>query len=152
MPKSISTTKTSTASTDQITTAENTNLQKIAENATTLIANKKNKTPKISKTGCDDDDLDTKQGCFRRAIPTMPKPMAIICCVMNILLPGTGTLVAAFSVICCDTKHGYSNNIFAFLMNLCAFILQFCSCIIIFGWIWSIKYGLLFVRLTSKCL
>jgi hypothetical protein len=31
-----------------------------------------------------------------------------------------------------------------------AFILQMSSAIIIFGWIWSIKYGVTFVHLASK--
>jgi hypothetical protein len=28
--------------------------------------------------------------CFQKAIPIMPKPAAIVACVMNIILPGTG--------------------------------------------------------------
>lgn len=29
-------------------------------------------------------------GFFRKAIPVMPKPLAIICCLLNIIFPGLG--------------------------------------------------------------
>jgi hypothetical protein len=107
-------------------------------------------------------------GFFRKAIPIMPKPLAILCCLFNIFIPGfgkffplkfflrilifhmnTGTLISAFSVFCC-AKHGYNSNIKSLLVNLLAFFLQLITAIVIFGWIWSIKYGLLFVNLSSK--
>jgi len=31
-----------------------------------------------------------KQGPLRRAIPSMPLPLAVIACILNIILPGTG--------------------------------------------------------------
>lgn len=108
---------------------------------------------------------------FRRAIPKMPKPLAILCCITNIFIPGSGlfyeiclknlkfkkktifligTLISAFSILCCGTKHRHKNNIFAFILNFVAFLLQISSACIIFGWIWSIKYGILFVHLASE--
>ena len=36
----------------------------------------------------------TQNGFFRKAIPIMPKPLAIICCLFNIIIPGFGTLIS----------------------------------------------------------
>jgi hypothetical protein len=91
----------------------------------------------------------SEHGFFRKAMPVMPKPLAIICCLFNILFPGLGTLISSLSVFVC-ASHGYDTNLKAFLVNFLAFLLQLCSAIIIFGWIWSIKYGLLFIQLASK--
>lgn len=38
----------------------------------------------------DDDDLKSRCGFFRKAIPIMPKSLAIVCCILNILFPGLG--------------------------------------------------------------
>ena len=38
----------------------------------------------------EEDETDPKPGFFRRAIPIMPKPLAIVCCFLNILIPGIG--------------------------------------------------------------
>lgn len=94
------------------------------------------------------DNSSSEQGFFRKAIPVMPRPLAVICCFINILLPGLGTFISSFSVFLC-AKHNYDTNLKAFLVNFLAFFLQLCSAIIIFGWIWSIKYGLLFIQLSS---
>ena len=32
----------------------------------------------------------SKQGMFRRAVPQMPRALAFICFVLNLMLPGTG--------------------------------------------------------------
>jgi hypothetical protein len=36
------------------------------------------------------EETENKPGFFRKAIPVMPKPLAIICCLLNILVPGLG--------------------------------------------------------------
>lgn len=33
---------------------------------------------------------ETKPGFFRKAIPIMPKPLAVLCCIFNIFFPGLG--------------------------------------------------------------
>jgi hypothetical protein len=103
-------------------------------------------TRKSSKTS---RGSGSEHGFFRKAMPVMPKPLAIACCLLNILFPGLGTLISSVSVFVCAT-HGYDTNVKAFLVNFLAFLLQLCSAIIIFGWIWSIKYGLLFIQLASN--
>jgi len=90
-----------------------------------------------------------KQGMFRRAVPQMPRVLAFICFVLNLVLPGTGTLISAFAVFCCG-KHDYEKNIVAFLYNLLAGILQSATIFLLVGWIWSIRWGILFVQLSGN--
>lgn len=47
------------------------------------------------RTAYEDDDEDkneNKPGFFRKAIPIMPKPLAVVCCFLNIIIPGFGKL------------------------------------------------------------
>lgn len=87
---------------------------------------------------------------FRKAIPTMPRVFAIFCCILNILIPGFGTFLSLFSIICCSSTHQYDKNYKACLINILASILQLSSSIVIFGWIWSIRHGIMFIHLSGK--
>ena len=60
-----------------------------------------------------------------------------------------GTLISAFAVFCCG-KHDHEKNIVAFFYNLLAAILQSATIFILVGWIWSIRWGILFVQLSGK--
>ena len=91
-----------------------------------------------------------KKNFFTKAVPTMPRPLAILCLILNIVLPGLGTLVSSFAVVF-GASHSYDSMTRAFFVNLLAFALQLGSAIIILGWVWSIKYGFLFVQLSGQC-
>ncbi|UJR31171.1 hypothetical protein I4U23_018678 [Adineta vaga] len=101
-----------------------------------------------------------KQGMFRRAVPQMPRVLALICFVLNLVLPGTvfgcrsrweyqWPLVSAFAVFCCG-KHDYEKDIVAFFYNVLAAILQISTIFILVGWIWSIRWGILFIQLSGN--
>ncbi|CAF1187213.1 unnamed protein product [Adineta steineri] len=89
------------------------------------------------------------QGIFRRAVPQMPRALASICFVLNLILPGTGTLISAFAVFCCG-KHDYEKNIVACLYNLLAALLQIATIFLLVGWIWSVRWGILFIQLSGN--
>ena len=56
-------------------------------------------------------------------------PMAVFCLVMNIILPGTGTMInGCFGRVCCDL--------------LITGFLQLLTAVFLVGWIWSIWYGI----------
>lgn len=59
-----------------------------------------------------------------------------------------GTLISAFAVFCCG-KHDHEKNIVAFLYNLLAGILQSATIFLLVGWIWSIRWGILFIQLSG---
>ena len=109
--KNPSSTTTTTAKTNNdTTTTSSENHQKIANNeqsnsikakhhqqltATATTPSppiiKINRSPtKTASSNDDTDDLKSRCSFFRRAIPVMPKSLAIACCIMNILFPGLG--------------------------------------------------------------
>lgn len=53
-------------------------------------ATKSNRTPVRKKSEDEEDNLKSRCGFFRKAIPIMPKSLAIACCIMNIVFPGLG--------------------------------------------------------------
>ncbi|CAF1640699.1 unnamed protein product, partial [Adineta ricciae] len=59
------------------------------------------------------------------------------------------TLISAFAVFCCG-KHAYEKNIVACLYNLLAAILQSATIFLLVGWIWSVRWGILFVQLSGN--
>ena len=62
-----------------------------------------------------------------------------------------GTMISAFAVFCCG-KHDYEKNVVAFFYNLLAGILQSATIFLLVGWIWSIRWGILFVQLSGMLL
>jgi hypothetical protein len=49
--------------------------------------------PNNHKLEKENDDENKLKGFFMKAIPIMPKPLAIICLFFNILIPGLGMLI-----------------------------------------------------------
>lgn len=93
---------------------------------------------------------EQKHGPLHRAIPSMPLPLAVIACILNIILPGTGTLLSAFSVFCCGTTTRISRPVVACLLNILSALLQLATFLLIVGWVWSITWGMAFVQLASS--
>ncbi len=60
----------------------------------------------------------------------------------------SGTLISAFAVFCCG-KHDYEKNIVACFYNLLAAILQSATIFLLVGWIWSVRWGILFIQLSG---
>ena len=60
----------------------------------------------------------------------------------------SGTLISAFAVFCCG-KHDYEKNIVACLYNLLAAVLQIATIFLLVGWIWSVRWGILFIQLSG---
>ncbi|XP_064622949.1 protein stum homolog isoform X2 [Lineus longissimus] len=90
--------------------------------------------------------IEEKHGPLHNAIPVMPLPLAIVCCLLNIGCPGLGTLISSFTVFC-GASTRITKRSHAFLLNLLAAFLQMLSFIIIVGWIWSILWGMTFIQL-----
>jgi len=91
--------------------------------------------------------VEEKHGVLHRAIPAMPLPLAIICCIINIIAPGVGTLLSSFACLCCGSTRLDSPGK-AFCLNLVSAILQMLTFLLIVGWIWSIIWGMNFVQLA----
>nr|XP_027220625.1 protein stum homolog [Penaeus vannamei] len=85
-----------------------------------------------------------KHGALRKAVPTLPVALAVCCLVLN-MVPGLGTMVSGFAVLCgYPTEH--SSKGAGVFYNLLVALLQLILAPIIVGWIWSIQRGIILVQ------
>uniref|UniRef100_A0A0K0ED68 Protein SPEC3 n=1 Tax=Strongyloides stercoralis TaxID=6248 RepID=A0A0K0ED68_STRER len=82
---------------------------------------------------------------MHEAIPFLPVPVALICLLLNIIIPGTGTIFSGFFVLCMgqprvNCKEG--RKLVSLLINILVGISQFFTITFLFvGWFWSIAWG-----------
>jgi len=73
--------------------------------------------------------------CQSKTVLKVAKPGHLILFILNIILPGWGTMVSA-----CISTSGFSS------MTLIVGLLQLFTCWLIVGWIWSIWWGYLIFK------
>ncbi|XP_076442890.1 protein stum homolog [Babylonia areolata] len=92
--------------------------------------------------------LRERRGVLYNSIPRMPLPLAVFCCLLNILLPGLGTFISAWTSLCgCHTRLG--SPVQAVGLGLLAALGQMVSFVVIVGWVWSILWGMNFVHIAN---
>ncbi|KAK7133778.1 hypothetical protein R3I94_015595 [Phoxinus phoxinus] len=91
-----------------------------------------------------------KKGALRAAIPYMPFPVAVICLFLNTFVPGLGTFISAFTVLCgARTDLPDRHMCCVFWLNIAAAFIQIVTAIVMVGWIMSIFWGMDMVILAS---
>ncbi|CAI2347297.1 unnamed protein product [Caenorhabditis sp. 36 PRJEB53466] len=90
-----------------------------------------------------------RYGFFRAAIPIMPLTLAVLCCMLNFVVPGSGTFLSAASLSCCSDSRDRSRWR-CFYKNLLAAILQFLLSPLIIGFIWSVLWGFMFIQIARN--
>ncbi|KAJ8009115.1 hypothetical protein DPEC_G00085500 [Dallia pectoralis] len=94
-----------------------------------------------------------KKGPLRAAIPYMPFPVAVICLFLNTFVPGLGTFVSAFTVLCgARTDLPDRHMCCVFWLNIAAAVIQIVTAIVMVGWIMSIFWGMDMVILATHLL
>ncbi|XP_053503903.1 protein stum homolog isoform X1 [Ictalurus furcatus] len=84
-----------------------------------------------------------KKGPLRAAIPYMPFPVAVICLFLNTFVPGLGTLISAFTVLCgARTDLPDKHVCCVFWLNIAAAFIQIITAVVMVGWIMSIFWGM----------
>nr|XP_060610151.1 protein stum homolog [Anolis sagrei ordinatus] len=92
-----------------------------------------------------------KKGPLRAAIPYMPFPVAVICLFLNTFVPGLGTFVSAFTVLCgARTDLPDRHVCCVFWLNIAAALIQILTAIVMVGWIMSIFWGMDMVILATE--
>ena len=72
-------------------------------------------------------------------IYTVRAPIHILCLILNILLPGTGTMLSAISCLHAVKEH---KNMSCSCGTFADGLLQLLLGPLIFGWVWSIFFGI----------
>ena len=80
------------------------------------------------------DDIDRQVWALVSNVPYVTKPVAIIAAILNFLLPGFGTMIAA-----CAASDTVSKT------QLTVGLIQFLTSVVLIGWIWAIYWGYLLV-------
>ncbi|XP_016392954.1 protein stum homolog [Sinocyclocheilus rhinocerous] len=89
------------------------------------------------------EDCKEKKGALRAAIPYMPFPVAVICLFLNTFVPGLGTFISAFTVLCgARTDLPDRHMCCVFWLNIAAAFIQIVTAIVMVGWIMSIFWGM----------
>ena len=70
------------------------------------------------------------ESACKEAVVKVPEPLHIVCFVLNIVVPGSGTMISAFF-------DGNQVNVTALVFGLLQFLLAWT----ILAWIWSIIHG-----------
>ncbi|CAI4227229.1 unnamed protein product [Auanema sp. JU1783] len=82
---------------------------------------------------------------MHEAIPFLPVPVALLCLFLNIVIPGTGTILSGLAALCMgqprvNMKEG--RKLVTLIVNLLVGISQFFTITFLFvGWFWSIAWG-----------
>merc|ERR1719397_1921601 len=85
-----------------------------------------------------------KQSIFQKSAPIMHPLLASVFLFLNVV-PGLGTFLAAFTLICCG-RSSFDTNLEGFLVGIGTAVLQLITSVVIVGWIWSLLHGAYFVR------
>ncbi|XP_076813417.1 protein stum homolog isoform X2 [Clavelina lepadiformis] len=95
---------------------------------------------------------EKKPNGMRNAIPELPIALAIVLCIVNFLLPGIGTIIAGFSVLCCGNVGQSGGGRFGtFCINFWVGIAQLLLLGFFFlGWVWSIMWGVAFIAIATE--
>ncbi|KAJ8361442.1 hypothetical protein SKAU_G00179670 [Synaphobranchus kaupii] len=101
---------------------------------------------------CGPEGLHRKWVGILGAIPTLSKHLAIICLLLNILLPGTGTMLAGLALLCCPQstrkRQGQeADRLVLACINLWVGLSQlFTVTFLLIGWLWSLAWGVLLLQ------
>ncbi|XP_043552784.1 protein SPEC3-like [Chiloscyllium plagiosum] len=105
----------------------------------------------------DTDDPEMKPTKITGAIPCMSRSMAVFCLILNIILPGTGTILSGFTLLCCSepatpTGRKTSDEMMALVcLNVWVGISQlFTVPFLLVGWLWSITWGVMMINLSYE--
>ncbi|KAL4237968.1 hypothetical protein ACF0H5_002678 [Mactra antiquata] len=92
---------------------------------------------------------------IRLAIPYLPLWLAILCLLLNICIPGFGTMISGFCIFCCATSRvpaKYDQEpILLLCVNIWVGLAQlFTVTFMLVGWFWSVAWGIRMIFLALE--
>eukprot|EP00048_Salpingoeca_helianthica_P014788 m.223566 g.223566 ORF g.223566 m.223566 type:complete len:211 (+) comp16273_c0_seq1:41-673(+) len=85
---------------------------------------------------------------MKLVIPIMPVCLAVLLMIINFVLPGIGTMLAGFCVLCSCVNPGErgASRLSSFCMNFWIGLAQLAlTFVFLIGWVWAIIWGIMFV-------
>ncbi|XP_045187421.2 uncharacterized protein LOC123545166 [Mercenaria mercenaria] len=99
--------------------------------------------------------LQQEDSWIRVAIPYLPLWVAVLCLLLNILIPGSGTILSGLCILCCAKSRvppKYDPDpVLLICVNTWVGIAQlFTVTFLLVGWFWSIAWGIRMVILSLE--
>ncbi|KAK5639719.1 hypothetical protein RI129_010530 [Pyrocoelia pectoralis] len=126
-----------------------------------LMSKKKSLTPLATvveepQTTKLDAGLVEHTSVMKAAIPVLPVPLAWLCLILNVFIPGFGTILSGFFCLCIgkprfSQKDGPKPRIGACIIDFfigCGQLFTVLFCLV--GWGWSIWWGIIMLKLARK--
>uniref|UniRef100_A0A2C9L9H0 Protein SPEC3 n=1 Tax=Biomphalaria glabrata TaxID=6526 RepID=A0A2C9L9H0_BIOGL len=108
--------------------------------------------PQVTVQRSREDRPAEQDQSLRDYIPAMSTGLAALCLVLNLVLPGTGTMAAGVSLMCCSrARPAGSSRSHCMWVNIGVGAVQlFLTFIFLMGWIWSIMWGVAFISIARE--
>ncbi|KAH9509051.1 hypothetical protein Btru_048891, partial [Bulinus truncatus] len=108
--------------------------------------------PQVTVQRSREDRPPEQDQSLRDYIPAMHTGVAVLCLFLNVILPGTGTITAGVSLMCCSrARPAGSSKSHCMWVNIGVGAVQFfLTFIFLMGWIWSIVWGLAFLTIARE--
>ncbi|XP_070572247.1 protein stum homolog [Ptychodera flava] len=82
---------------------------------------------------------------LKMCVPMFPMCFAATCLIFNIIIPGSGSMLASVGALFCCNKTSCGSRIAHFCFNFWCGVFQLAFAVLIVGWIWSVLWGLMYV-------
>ncbi|ESO83569.1 hypothetical protein LOTGIDRAFT_133311 [Lottia gigantea] len=98
--------------------------------------------------------LTNTDSWIRSAIPHLPLGVAVLCLLLNIIIPGSGTMLSGVAILCCGRPRVNSKDDHV-IVTICVnvwvgFAQLFTITFLLVGWFWSLAWGIRMIILAGK--
>ncbi|KAH3898209.1 hypothetical protein DPMN_022430 [Dreissena polymorpha] len=108
--------------------------------------------PKVQEKA---DVFTPEDSWIRVAIPFLPLGVAVVCLLMNIVLPGSGTILSGICIFCCATpripsKYDQDSAAVCCVNVLVGMAQFFTTTFLLVGWFWGVSWGIKMIHLSLQ--
>lgn len=113
------------------------------------------RTSKESNENIEYNRFKNNNSYIRSAIPCLPLPAAIICFILNMFLPGAGTVFSGILILCTgeprlDNKNE-NQRLPTLVINITIGICQLLTIVLLLvGWFWSVAWGFYMIIISLE--
>ncbi|KAK3093966.1 hypothetical protein FSP39_022352 [Pinctada imbricata] len=98
--------------------------------------------------------ISNNDSWIQSAIPYLPLGLSVLFLIMNIIIPGSGTVLSGLSILCCGKTRIQTKDdqmVVALCVNVWVGVSQlFTVTFLLVGWFWSLSWGIKMVSLSLE--
>lgn len=101
------------------------------------------------------NEFSPEESWIRVAIPYLPLKLSVTCLILNIIIPGSGTILSGFSIFCCaksrvPIKYDQDAMLVLCVNTWVGFAQFFTVTFLLVGWFWSLAWGIRMILLSLE--